>query len=179
MDRWRLVVTPARTVDDTKAKTLEKRLLDAVLGPEGLNLWNAAAGRWGYLSVAPVANRVPAMIRRNNEPQLGQVGDDPLTVEALKHTLRRANVVVVFSPSLASQIVARALLVGLDKEGDADGGWSDVPLAMPKALATFSMRLSETDVTARCHVPVAELEAVVAAWRTVELFRAADGRKGE
>jgi hypothetical protein len=168
IDHWRLMIALAQAADGDGAPTMAKRLLDAVLGPEGLNLWNTAVGKWGYLSVAPDANRVAAMVLRNVKPQLGQAGDGPPTAEALKHTLRRSNAVIIFSPSLASQLAARTLLKGLGDTGATDDG--EVPLADPKALAALSLRLSPTNITARCYLPVPELEAVLSTWRTIKLL---------
>lgn len=168
IDHWRLMVTLARATDGDGVPTMEKRLLDTVLGSEGLNLWNTAIGRWGYLSVAPADHRVAAMVLRNVKPQLGQAGDGPLAAEALKHTLRRSNAVIIFSPSLASQLAARTLLRGLGATGATDD--REVPLADPKAMAALSLRLAPTTVTARCYLPVPELEAVLSAWRTLKLL---------
>lgn len=166
IDLWRLTAAfpPPAEGDEPSAA---QRTADALLGPAGLSLWNTAAGPWGVLSVAPGAGRVPALVERTTRPLLGQAGDDTRTIEALRHALRRSNLVMVFSPSVLSQLVSRTILTGLGAYGKTT---EEIPLVPPGDLATLSVRLAADSMTARVYVPVAELESVFSMRRTLELL---------
>lgn len=166
VDLWRLTATfpPPPEGDEPSAS---QRMTDALLGPAGLSLWNAAAGPWGVLSVAPDDKRVPLLGERVTQPVLGQAGDDPRTTEALRHALRRSNLVIVFSPSVLSQLVSRTLLVGLGAYGKTT---EEIPLVPPGDLATLSVRLAADSLAARLYLPVSELEPVFSIRRTLDLL---------
>jgi hypothetical protein len=165
VDMWRLTPEfPAPA--EGEAPSSAQRMADALLGSRGLSLWNLAAGSWGVVSVAPGTSRVAAMLEGATRPKLGQAGDDPRTVEAVRHALPRSNLIVVFSPSVVSQLVSRTILSGLGAYGKAE----DVPLVPPAELATLSVRLSGETLTARLYVPMTELEPVFTMRRTLEML---------
>jgi len=165
VDMWRLTPEFAPRAEEDVPSSAQ-RMADALLGSRGLSLWNLAAGQWGIMSVSPGTSRVAALLECATRPTLGQAGDDPRTIAALRHALPRSNLVVVFSPSVVSQLVSRTILSGLGGYGKAD----EVPLVPATELATLSVRLSGETVTARLFVPVAELEPVFTLRRTLEML---------
>lgn len=165
IDRWRMSI--ARASEPGRPPGPMMRLVESLLGPEGLTLWNTADGRFAYFSVASSPERIGPMIARNTAARLGRAGDDELTAEALRHVLRRANVVVVLSPSLLVQLASRVVLRSID------GPYRqplDVPLVAPKSLAAASLRFDGDSLSARLYIPLQELEALLSTWRTLRLL---------
>jgi len=167
VDRWHLDVALAQPADGAAAPGPAAQLASAMLGPQGLTLWNTAAGEYGYWSAAPAASRIEGLMARNRATRLGRAGDDEQTAEALRHVLRRSNVVAVFSPSVATQLVSIAVL---RRFASPEIGPLDVPVVKPRSLAAFSARLSAGSLSARLYVPVTELEPLFSGYRTFRLL---------
>jgi hypothetical protein len=145
----------------------EGLLLRTLAGPSGVDLWNTSSGASGYFSVAPTAARVPGLISRQASPQFGQAGDDELTVEALRHVLRRANAVVMFSPSELMQLLSRSMVQGYIVAGRQS---REIPIINSRALSVLSLRGESGALTARLYLPVVELAPLVSDWQTLQLL---------
>lgn len=168
-DRWLLMIMPAEAPAEGQGRTPGWRLLDGLLGHDGLSLWSTTAGRFGCLSIAPVPDRIPEMLARADAAELGQAGDGPRVAAALRHVLRRSNVVALFSPSVAMQLVSRTILRGLGPGARQQA--DEVPIVPSESLAALSVRFSADSLTARLHIPAAELESVFSGYRVLERLR--------
>lgn len=167
IDRWQLAVEFEGANNGDHAPPPAAQLATSMLGPQGMTLWNTAAGAYGYWSIAPEPSRLQHLMARTRAPQLGRAGDDEHTAEALRHVLRRSNVVAVFSPSVATQLVSIAVLQRFAAPG---AGPMDIPLVRARSLAAVSARLAPGSLSARLYIPVTELEPLFSGYRTLQLL---------
>ncbi len=175
VDHWHLALQWPDVEAEGEPPLWTRRFLDALVGRDGLDLWTAVEGAHGYATVAPSPGRIDPLIARIGAVRFDRAGEDERTAEALRHTLRRPNAVVVFSPSDLVQMLSRAVM---QNEDDALPGSGEVPLVEPESLAVFSARLGGGDATARLYVPVDQLEPMISGYRVFRLLQKPFGDSG-